>query len=128
LWCFGATGSWRANSETGLHSHCAVCFLSVHPPARLVSSGIFIYYPSEEDTIKALFAVDWILEITEGNFLLPDDCASPVYCSFSRNRSNLAFHHGTDACVSSILYVFEAVSAGRRKEGRQSLHARIAQF
>jgi hypothetical protein len=85
------------------------------------------YYSSKEDTIKALFAVDWILEITEGNFLLADDCALPVYSSFLLNRSNLAFHPETDACVSLILYALEAVSTGGRKEGRQSLHIRIAQ-
>jgi hypothetical protein len=30
-----------------------------------------------------LFAAGWILEIAEGNRLLPDDCALLLYCSFS---------------------------------------------
>jgi hypothetical protein len=77
------------------------------------SSGI-IYYSSEEDTIKVLFAAGWVLAIAEGNRLLPDYCALPVCCSFLMNRSNLSSHPGTDECVSSILYLFEAASAGRR--------------
>ena len=49
-----------------------------------------------------LFAPGWVLEIAEGNHLLPDDSTLPVCCSFLMNRFNISFQAGTDECVSSF--------------------------
>jgi len=37
-------GSWRANSETGLHSFCAVCFLSVCPQVNFFFWYLFLLF------------------------------------------------------------------------------------